>query len=168
MTAQWHVAYCDARCEQETARDIQADTGFPAYCPTERHKRFRRGVKTIVESALFPRYLFVCFDADGRWPAILEVDGVCDVLRNNGHPSPVPDAIVPKLKRMEHMGLFDYTKAPNPYPPNSWARTDEDGPFADVLVKICRVRSGDRVEAMLNYLGREIMVNLPMARLSHI
>jgi hypothetical protein len=69
---------------------------------------------------------------------------------------------------MEHMGLFDYTQAPNPFPPNTWARTDDDGPFSDLLVKICRGRSGDRVEAMLNYLGREIMVNLPMARLSHI
>lgn len=165
----WHVAVTTARAERETVEDINAlDADFQAYCPTERHKRFIRGRKTIVEGALFPRYIFVAFDAEGNWPAILEVDGVCDVLRNNGTPSPVPDAVVPKLQRMELLGLFDRTKAPNPFPPGSRVMVTDDGIFHDLIAKVLRVRSADRCDVLLAYLGREMTVNISMARLAHI
>ena len=140
-TMTWHVLFTDSRCEQETAHEIQADLGFPAFCPTEKHKRFRHGRKTIIESALFARYIFVAFDAEDNWPALLEVEGVCDVLRNDGKPSPVPDAIVPKLMRMQQNGLFDHTRAPNPFPPKSSVEIDDDGPFAGLIAE---VRGSDR------------------------
>ncbi len=164
----WHVAFTDSHCEQECADEIQADTGFPAFCPTERHKRFRHGRKTIIESALFPRYLFARFDAEDNWPALLEVDGVCDVLRNNGTPSPVPDAIVPKLQRMQQLGLFDHTKAPNPFPPGSKVMLDDDGPFSELCARVLKARSNDRCLILLHYLGKEMTINVPMARLAHI
>ncbi len=165
----WHVCFTSARAERETCEDIH-DIGFEAFCPTERHKRFRHGQKIIYEAALFPRYLFARFsaDEDDNWPKILEIDGVCDILRNNGSPSPVPEPIVPKLKRMQQLGLFDHTKAPNPFPPGSRVELDEDGPFASLLAEVKRVRSNDRCDVLLRWLGKELMVNVPMARLSHI
>ncbi len=163
----WHVAMTIARAERDTVEDVN-ELGYEAFCPTERHKRFRRGHKTIIESALFARYIFIAFDAEGNWPALLEVEGVCDVLRNDGKPSPVPDAVVPKLQRMQQLGLFDHTKAPNPFPPGSRVELDDDGPFASLMAEVKRVRSNDRCDVLLRWLGREMMVNVPMARLSHI
>ncbi len=168
MTQRWHVAFTNSRAEQETCADIR-DIGFDAFTPMERHKRFRHGRKVYYEQALFPRYLFACFDAeDPHWAAILEVDGVCDVLSNQGQPSPVPSQVVPKLKRMQQMGLFDHTKAPNPFPPGSQVMLDDDGPFAELVAKVLRVRTADRVDVLLSYLGREMLVNISMARLSHV
>ncbi len=166
----WFVVFTDSRCEQEAADDIQKDTGFPAFCPTEKHKRFRHGRKVIYEAALFPRYLFAKFDRDDdhHWPEILAIDGVCDILRNNGQPSPVPHSIVEKLQRMQQLGLFDHTKAPNPFPPGSRVELDDDGPFASLMAEVKRVRSNDRCDVLLRWLGREMMVNVPMARLSHV
>ncbi len=164
----WFVVFTDSRCEQETADEIQADTGFPAYTPIELCKTFKHGRKAIIARALFPRYLFCRFSPEDNWPALLEVDGVCDVLRNNGNPSPVPDAIVPKLQRMQQLGLFDHTRAPNPFPPGSRVELDDDGPFASLMAEVKRVRSNDRCDVLLRWLGREMMVNVPMARLSHI
>ena len=164
----WHVAFTDSRAEQDTCAEIR-DIGFDAFTPMERHKRFTRGRKTIVETALFPRYLFARFDSDDpHWAAILEIDGVCDVLSNQGQPSPLPEQIVPKLKRMEQMGLLDHTKAPNPFPPGSEVMLDDDGPFAELCAVVRRVRSNDRCDVLLRWLGKELMVNVPMARLSHI
>lgn len=164
----WHVCVTDSRAERETVEDIHAlNAGFQAYCPTQRHKRFIRGHKVICESALFPRYIFVEFDASDNWPALLEVDGICDVLRNNGTPSPVPDGVTEKLMRLERHGLFDFTQAPNPFPPGTKVRV-VDEPFADLLAVVRRVRSNDRCDVLLRWLGREMLVNVPMARLSHI
>ncbi len=168
MTQRWHVAFTDSRCEQEACNDIQADTGFEAYTPIELCKTFRHGRKAIVARALFPRYLFCRFSPEDNWPALLDVDGVCDVLRNNGNPSPVPDGIVPKLMRMQQNGLFDHTRAPNPFPPKSTVEIDDDGPFAGLIAEVRRVRSADRCDVLLRYLGREMMVNISMARLAHV
>jgi transcriptional antiterminator RfaH len=164
----WFVLFTDSRCEQETAHDIQTDTGFEAYTPIELYKTFRRGQKAIVARALFPRYLFARFDPSDNWPALLDVDGVRDVLRNNGSPSPLPDVIVPKLQRMQQLGLFDHTKSPNPFPPGSSAMTDDDGPFAELIGKVLRVRTGDRVDLLIRYLNKEMTINISMARLSHM
>ena len=170
MTQCWHVAFTDSRCEQETAEDIHDELGYETFCPTQKHKKFNRnGLKVIQETALFPRYLFTLFDAeDPHWTEILECDGVCDILRNNGQPSPVPCGLTEKLMRMQKLELFDYTKAPNPFPPLSKVELDDDGPFAGLIAEVRRVRSNDRCDVLLAYLGREMMVNVPMARLSHV
>ncbi len=167
MTQRWHVAFTDSRCEQEACNDIQADTGFEAYTPIELCKTFRHGRKAIIARALFPRYLFAR-TAEDNWPKLLEVEGVCDVLRNNGTASAVPDAIIDKLKRCQAHGLFDHTRAPNPFPPKSKVEIDDDGPFAGLIAEVRRVRSNDRCDVLLRWLGREMMVNVPMARLSHV
>ena len=108
------------------------------------------------------------FDAEGNWPAILEVDGVCDVLRNNGTPSPVPDAVVPKSNACQELGLFDHTRAPNPFPPGSRVMLDDDGIFSDLCAVVRRVRSNDRCDVLLRWLGREMMVNVPMATVAYM
>lgn len=168
MTHRWHIAFTDSRAEQDSCAEIR-DIGFDAFTPMERHKRFTRGRKVYYEQALFPRYLFALFDSDdAHWNSIREIDGVCDILCNDGKPSPVPIGLTEKLMRMQEHGLFDYTQAPNPFPPGTLARTDDDGPFADLIVRISRVRTADRVDVLLTYLGRELMANISMARLSHI
>jgi hypothetical protein len=45
---------------------------------------------------------------------------------------------------------------------------DDDGIFSDLCAVVRRVRSNDRCDVLLRWLGREMMVNVPMARLSHI
>jgi len=168
MTHRWHIAFVDSRCEQETCADIR-DVGFDAFTPMERHKRFTRGRKVYFEQALFPRYLFARFDSnDAHWNSIREIDGVCDILCNDGKPSPVPVGLTEKLQHMQTLGLFDHTKAPMPFPPGTSVVLDDDGPFADLIGKVMRVRTGYRVDLLINYLNREMTVNVSLARLSHI
>ena len=125
--------------------------GFQAYCPMERHKRFTAmAARSIVETALFPRYLFCRFDADEpHWNEIREIDGIGGILCNENKPSPVPDGLTEKLMRMQRLGLFDHTKAPNPFPPGSQVMLDDDGPFAELIAKVLRVRSSDRCDVLL-------------------
>jgi transcriptional antiterminator RfaH len=164
----WFVAFCDSRCEREACDEIK-EIGFPAYCPMERHKRYIRGKRTIVERPLFPCYLFAQFDyMDARWNAIREIDGIRDVLCNQGKPVALPLAVVEKLQRMQRLGLFDHTKRPMPFPPGTRVMLDDDGPFAELIGKVMRVRTADRADVLIRYLHQEMTVNVGLARLSHI
>jgi transcription antitermination factor NusG len=154
---------------QNGYKEISSCSNFEAFQARRASIRFRNGKKTIIESALFPGYLFALFDAeDPHWAAILDLDGVRDVLSNNGKPSPVPAGLTEKLQRMQTLGLFDHTRAPNPFPPGSMVITDDDGPFGELIGKVIRVRTSDRVDLVIHWLKRELMINLPMARLSHV
>jgi len=167
-TERWHVAFTDGGTEQKTCGEIRA-LGFGVYVPTERHKRFRRGFRFIVELPLFPCYLFARFDsADAKWNGIRDCDGVRDVLCNLQKPVAVPVGFVEKLQRMQALGLFDKTKAPNPFPPGTDVMLDDDGPFAEFVGKVMRARTADRVDLLISYLGRELTVNVSLARLSSI
>jgi transcriptional antiterminator RfaH len=168
MPERWYVAFTDGQRERETCGEIQ-ELGFPAYVPLEKLKRFRRGKKKIIEAPLFPCYLFAKFDAfNARWNLIRSIAGIRDILCNQGQPQAVPIGLIEKLQRMQVLGLFDHTKAPMPFPPGTSVILDDDGPFADLIGKVMRVRTGDRVDLLINYLNREMSVNVSLARLSHI
>jgi transcriptional antiterminator RfaH len=164
----WFVAFCDSRCERESCEEIE-EIGFPAYVPTERHKRFIRGKRTYVEKPLFPCYLFAKFNCeDAHWNAIRELDGIRDILCNQGKPVAVPVGLTEKLQRMQRLGLFDHTKRPMPFPPGTRVMLDDDGPFAEFIGKVMRVRTADRADVLIRYLHQEMTVNVSLARLSHI
>ena len=164
----WFVAFCDNRCEREACDDIK-EIGFPAYCPMERHKRYIRGKRTIIERPLFPCYLFAKFNCeDAHWNAIREIEGIRDILCNQGKPVAVPIGLTEKIMHLQHIGLFDHTQRPNPYPPGTPVKFLDGGPFADLVGKVCAVRTGDRALVVLHYLHQEMTVNVSLARLSHI
>lgn len=163
----WHVCFCDSRRERDACNDIIA-LGFQAYAPMEKLKRWRRGHRQIVQQPLFPRYIFVEFDANSAgWNEIRYIDGVWDILENNGIPSPLPEGLVGMLMRQERIGLFDHTQRP-PLPAGTVVQLDETGPFAEFIGKVLRTRSGDRAEVLIKLLGKEMAVNVPLARLNRI
>jgi hypothetical protein len=61
---------------------------------------------------------------------------------------------------MQQLGLFDHTRAPNPFPPGSRVELDDDGPFASLCAEVKKVRSNDR--CLIFYSGWPgMMVNVP-------
>ena len=128
---------------------------------------FVRGKKIYFERALFPRYCFTKFDSENpKWNALREVDGVLDILCNQGKPQAVPFGLTEKLQRCQTLGLFDHTRAPNPFPPGTMVVLDSDGPFAEFIGKVMRVRTADRVDLLIKYLNQELLVSVSLARVS--
>ncbi len=78
----------------------------------------------------------------------------------------VPDGFVESLKHAEQLGLFDRTKLPAPFPIGSSVMLDSSGPFAELIGKVKRARTRDRVDVLIKYLNRELLVNVPIMRLS--
>ncbi len=120
----------------------------------------------IFERPLFPRYAFVQFDPLEPWGGIRHADGVLDILCNVDRPMRLPDGFVENLQHMQQLGLFDHTKLPAPFPPGSRVMPDASGPLAELIGKVKRTRTRDRVDVLIKYLNREVLVNVPVMRLS--
>ena len=166
--AKYYICFCNSRQEQKATEAIRL-LGFQAWYPREKLKKWRHLRRIYYELPLFPRYIFAKFStADGKYNEIRYCDGVLDILSNDNLPSPVPHGLVESLQRMHFMGLFDRTKAPLPFPPGSDVMLDDDGPFASFVGKVLRARTGDRVEILIECLGKETPVVVPLMRLAKV
>lgn len=164
----WHVVFTENRYEAKSCGEI-IKLGFRVFLPLEKRRVLRRGKKRIVQTPLFPGYLFASFDvADAKWNAIRSARGVLDVLCNQGKPLAMPLGLTEKIQRMQRLGLFDHTKRPTPFPPGSSVALDGEGPFSEFAAQVLRVRTADRVDLLIRYLHRELTINVNVSRLSHI
>ena len=157
----WRVFYTGIRAELAAGAAI-ADLGFQTFIPTE--KRILRAPNRkprLCVTALFPRYGFVRFSANDEWGPILTADGVQDILRSNNIPLAVNDSCIDGLKLADEIGVFDKTK-----PPKAGMMVEvTQGPFASLMGKVLRARTGDRVDVLLKFLGADVPATIHLGAL---
>jgi transcriptional antiterminator RfaH len=156
----WFVFYSEPRAEMKAAQSIK-DIGFDAFVPVERRIK-RKPRRMMIESALFPRYGFIKLDLEAdAWGLALAADGVIDLLKTNSIPSPVRSGIVEGLIVADNAGIFDHTAPPKIGMPVEIT----SGPFAGLIGKIKRSRTGDRMDVLLKMFNSEQNVTIPLANL---
>jgi hypothetical protein len=101
----WYCAWTHPHDEHRAFQSI-AGLGCEAYLPLH-FERDRHWHKRI--SPLFPRYVFVRFDAHDPWGRILHCRGVGGLIRHEpDRPTPLPDAaILELLARTSSRGVVD-------------------------------------------------------------
>lgn len=158
----WYAFYTKPQAEKTAGADIR-DMGYDVLVPFEKRIQRRPGRKPRpCEAALFPRYGFVRFEInDDTWGAILDAEGVVDLIRTSGIPRSVPDSVIDGLRLAESMGLLNRTM---PAKVGQMAELFE-GPFTGFVGKIIRARSDDRVDLMFKLLGAERVVTAPISTL---
>lgn len=161
----WYGFYTHANAERKALEGI-TEAKYQAFVPFERRKirKVNRRPREY-EAALFPRYGFVEFDInDPEWGAIVDADGVVDLLRSNGVPIAVPGNVIEGLMLAANMGLFDRTK---PYKEGMEVEVTS-GPFAGFIGKIRKVRSSERVEVLLSLFGSERIATASLSTLRQL
>ncbi len=170
----WHVVYTSPQGEGIANKSIRA-LGFDAYMPLERTVRIVRRRKVEVERPLFSRYLFVGVEMLDDWKAVLDLDGVEDVLRNNDIPSRVPVAWIEMLRKLEGLGSFDRRKnAPTPFQIGEMVRVSA-GPFSGLNARIesfaARLKSASkeqRAKVLLDFLGQQTRMEMDVVSLERL
>lgn len=78
----WYLLYTKPRQEKLALRHLQ-NQAYEVYLPMVQVQKIRRGVRGLVEEALFPRYLFVQLDEAGSqsWAPIRSTVGVSYLVK---------------------------------------------------------------------------------------
>ena len=178
----WHVAYVEPRFEARVTRDVVDELGFEAYAPMERHWAMKRGKRVQVARPLFPRYLFVGVDPYRQgWQALLDVDGVVDVLGRpaldepDRLPSHVPPSWIAAIRKAEQCGVFDRTKAmPDNFKIGEKIRVS-DGPFTGYfaiiqhfIAKLRCTTQRKRARVLVQFMGRMSAVEMDLTQLEKL
>jgi transcription antitermination factor NusG len=169
----WLVVATAPRAEKEAAAEI-AQAGFGVYLPLE--KRRGKPGRPNVSTPLIPRYVFAGVDLYKQdWGVLKHLDGVVDVMANNGIPSRVPTAGVEKLWKSEAYGGFDYTQAsPSLFAIGETVRIGEGiftGFNARISKFVAKMRSTSavkRARVLLEFMGAMREVDLDVCELEKL
>jgi transcription antitermination factor NusG len=169
----WLVVATQPRAEKDTAAEL-AMAGFDVYLPLE--KRRGRPGRPQVSTPLIPRYVFAGVDLLRQdWGLLRHLDGVVDVIANNGTPSRVPTSVVEKLMKSEAYGGFDYTQAgPGLFSIGETVRvgggifTGFNARIAKFVAKMRSTTAVKRARVLLEFMGAMREVDLDVGELEKI
>jgi transcriptional antiterminator RfaH len=157
---QWLVAYSQHNKEL-TAKKHLFDQGFDVYLPRfEKTRRHARKIEKVL-SPLFPRYLFVGVDLNSTgWRSINGTLGVSYLLMQGEQPAMIPESVIENLKSQEDQKEVVCLDSLVMFIRNDKVRVVE-GIFEDQIGIFEKLDDKQRVQILLNFLGREITVSLP-------
>lgn len=140
--------------------------GFDGYLPRYLKRRRHARKTDTVQTPLFPGYLFVGMDPErARWRALNSTIGVSELICQSGLPAPLPDDVIDDIRRHEdehgyvvlgeHAGLKKGDKV-----------RITDGAMADHVGIFDAPSDQHRVFLLLDLLGRQVRVKMPMTALA--
>ncbi|MFQ5957931.1 MAG: transcription termination/antitermination protein NusG [Alphaproteobacteria bacterium] len=157
----WYVVHAQRNCESRADHHLRRQ-GFETYVPRyAKRRRHARRIETVA-APLFPGYLFVRMDLlRARWRSVNGTVGIIRLVCQGEHPIAVPEGIVENLRAHEdESGLHS---------PASLMVLDRGarlrivgGAFDDHVGVYERMSADERIVLLLNVLGREVEVKLPI------
>tara|TARA_B100002052_G_C15721487_1_gene524363 strand:+ start:385 stop:897 length:513 start_codon:yes stop_codon:yes gene_type:complete len=142
--------------------------GFDGYLPRY-VKRRRHARKTEnVQKPLFPGYLFVGMDPErARWRALNSTVGVSELICYSGQPAPVPDEVIDDIRRHEDESGYVILGEHAGLKKGDRVRITE-GSLSDQIGIFDAPTDQQRVFLLLELLGRQVRVKMPMTALAPV
>ena len=159
----WYCVHSKPKCEHLVAGALRQLEGVEPWCPRLKFQRSMPRGKVWFTEALFPSYLFARYDLEESGRAVKHAHNVIRVVEFGGKPVPVPDESIRDL-RAEMLGgdLREVTFGVRV----GDAVEVAEGPMRGLKGIVESFESGaDRVRVLLEFLGRETLVQVPAAKL---
>jgi transcription antitermination factor NusG len=154
----WYTAYTCAHHEKRIAAHLSGrliEHFLPLY---QRARRWKDRTK-VIESPLFPSYVFVRIDIKNRL-RVLGIPGVVRLVSFNGAPAALPEEQINALRK----GLTQNPKAePCRYFPSGRSVRVKSGPFEGLEGILIRYKGNFRVVLSIELIQRSVSVDVDAA-----
>ncbi len=160
----WFAVLCKARAETIARTHLERQQ-FNCLLPMVRQQRRTiRGLQQQVEP-LFPRYLFIEADADGRTLApVRSTRGVSGLVRFGERAARVPGSVIARLRERMQQDDIVTLSVPTLQPGQSVRVTQ--GPFAGIQAIFDSPSGAERVRLLMAVLGARVSVVVPRSHLA--
>jgi len=157
----WYVVHTLPRSEKLALENLLAQ-GFDAFLPRYHCVRRHARKVDVVLAPLFPRYLFVALDVENEhWLPVDSTRGVAYLVRLNGCPASMPLDVIQALKARSDVSDVVPLSCLEIF--EKGAKLEVlDGAFAGQTGVYDKMSEGNRVRILLNLLGREVAVAVPV------
>jgi len=157
LTPSWYALHTKSRFESVVC-DLLIKKSIDAFLPKVRVKSKRRDRNVMLNTPLFPGYLFVNTDLNpDKHLEILKTTGAVKLIGNQNKPVPIPDEAVESLKIM--------VIAENPVATGSKLKKGDrvivvSGPFTGVIGSFIRYQGKGRIVVNIEALGQFASVDV--------
>jgi transcriptional antiterminator RfaH len=157
----WYVVQTHALAENKALFHLKRQ-GFNAYLPRYLKRRQHARKTDWVPAPLFPRYMFLHMDPErSRWLNIRSTIGVSHLVCHGNIPAPISDDIIEDIRgRESEAGLIDIRREAQFEKGDAIQITD--GPLSERVGLFDCESDEDRVFILLDLLGREVRVRVPI------
>ena len=153
----WYCVRSGQKKEHIAAANVRAMGNVRVMCPRIRFRRIVRGQSRWVTEALFPSYFFARFPFEERLVQVRNAHGVTKIIRFGEYYPLIPDQIIEELQDLTTTG--DLLPALLVGSCVTLARGTLAGSEA-VITEVLPAK--ERVRLLLNFLGRETVVEADM------
>jgi transcription antitermination factor NusG len=159
----WYVVHTRPKCEHIAAGLMVGLPGVEVYCPRIRFQKSTRRGKVWFVEALFPSYFFAHFTPAESLRAVKYSQSVIKVVDFGGTLTSVPDRVIAELKA--EMEDVDVKEVHVGVKVGDTVELTE-GPMRGLKGIVNAMLTGaDRVRVLLEFLGRENAVEVPMSKI---
>jgi transcriptional antiterminator RfaH len=153
----WYLIQCRSRQEGRALEHLDRQ-GFECYRPLYERERIQRGRRILVQTALFPGYLFIRLDRiHDNWLPICSTRGVIQIVRFNEYPLPLADKLIKQIRqRTESEALRE------PYLKAGERVVIAKGSFSGIEAIFVASHGEERVMLLLNILQSEQTLSFPI------
>ena len=165
--ARWYCARSKPGQDQIAIENLERQL-FTVYYPYEEVRRRRRGRIVNSRHPIFPSYILINMALeDAHWRAINSTRGIAALISFSpeGRPTPLRSGEVERLQERDKAGELHVTE--NSRIENGSRVRFKYGWNVDKIGTVLRTRK-ERVELLLNLLGRETRVIAPMHALEAV
>jgi transcription antitermination factor NusG len=157
-TFDWFALKVRVRAER-SARDVLASRGLEVFCPAYPERREYSDRIKVVESALFPGYLFCRLSWSDRLP-VLTAPHVEYIVGFGNEPTPVGHAQIKAIQTIIEAGVLC---RPHPFLKVGQRVRLHSGPLANVEGILTGSRNNHRLVVSIDLLQRSIAVEVDSA-----
>lgn len=159
---QWYCIHTKPKSEHMAAAALKQFDDVVAYCPRIRFQRSTARGKVWFVEALFPSYFFARFDLTTRFRAVKHAHHVIGIVGFGGVPVPLSQATIDDLK--EEMAGEELREIRHGLNVGDTVEVAE-GPMRGLRGVVEGFASGEeRVKVLLEFLGRQSLVEVPASR----
>jgi len=151
----WYAAYTCANHERRVA-DQLAGREVEHFLPQYESVRRWKDRKVRLRLPLFPGYVFVRLALRER-PRVLQVPGIVRLVGFDGHPAPVPDEEVTRIREFLDQG---WRAEPHPYLQVGKRARVVSGPLEGMEGVILRRKNGSRFVISFELIQRSMAVEV--------
>ena len=157
-TCEWFCLRTQTKREHIAAAILSQIESVEVFCPrVSQIKKTRTGKKRFVE-AMFPSYIFAKFSLEDNYRRVIHTQGVSNLVQH-GERKALPESIIADLKASLPEGIIE---APDPSVEPGAQIEFISGSLKGLSGKVlAQLPSSDRVQILLEFLGREVTVVSP-------
>lgn len=152
-TTNWYAIKVRTRAES-TVSDLLRIRGLNPYCPMQKERRRYSDRMKVVETAVFPGYLFCRFDANKKLP-IISTPGVEYIVSVAGAPVAIPQREMENIRRAIEAGA-----CAAPYFKEGQRVRVTHGPLSGVEGIVAREAGCDRLVISIELLSRSVSLHI--------